>query len=58
MKQNLFDYSTVELTNDAIICWMLDWANSENKTFKTIEELDNMIYLSDAKLEILIAKLN
>jgi len=24
MKPNLFDYATWELTNDAIICWMLD----------------------------------
>lgn len=34
MKPNLFDYATGELTNDAIICWMLDLANSENKIFK------------------------
>ena len=28
MKPNIFNYATSELTNDAMICWMVDWANS------------------------------
>ena len=31
MKPNIFNYAKSELTNDAIICWMLDWTNSEHE---------------------------
>jgi hypothetical protein len=30
MKPNLFDISTKELTQDAFIVWLLEWANKEN----------------------------
>jgi hypothetical protein len=28
---NLFHYATSELSQDAFICWLLDWANPDNK---------------------------
>ena len=31
MKPNIFNYATSELTNDAMICWMVDWANTVRK---------------------------
>ena len=31
MKPNIFNYATSELTNDAMICWMVDWANSKHE---------------------------
>ena len=36
MKPNIFNYAKSELTNDAIICWMLDWTNSEHEIYKII----------------------
>ena len=38
MKPNLFNYATSELTNDAIICWMLDWTNSEHEIYKNLSQ--------------------
>lgn len=35
IKPNLFNYATSELSQDAIICYMLEWANSK---FKKIDE--------------------
>lgn len=34
MKPNIFKYATSELSQDAVICWMLEWANSESKVMK------------------------
>ena len=34
MKPNIFNYATSELSQDAVICWMIDWANSENTVMK------------------------
>lgn len=31
MKPNIFNYATSELSQDAVLCWMLDWANFDNK---------------------------
>jgi len=31
MKPNLFKYATSELSQDAIICWLLEWGRLENK---------------------------
>jgi hypothetical protein len=28
-RPNLFDYATSELSQDAFLCWLLDWANAE-----------------------------
>ena len=30
MKPNLFKFATSELSNDAILCWMLEWGNYRN----------------------------
>ena len=38
MKPNLFKYATSELSQDAIICWLLEWAKKEN------EELDTKLH--------------
>ena len=32
MKPNLFKYATSELSQDAFICWLLEWAKPQNKT--------------------------
>ncbi len=34
MKPNIFKYATSELSQDAVICWMLEWANSKDKAMK------------------------
>jgi len=31
MKPNLFKYATSELSQDAMICWLLEWARLENR---------------------------
>ncbi len=31
MKPNLFTYATSELSQDAIICWLLEWGKPENR---------------------------
>jgi len=31
MKPNLFNYATSELSQDAIICWLLEWARIDNE---------------------------
>jgi len=38
MIPNLFKYATSELSQDAMICWILEWANTENK------EIDEKMY--------------
>ena len=38
MKPNIFNYAKSELTNDAIICWLLDWTNSEHEIYKNLYE--------------------
>lgn len=30
-KPNLFSYATSELSQDALICWLLSWASPEHK---------------------------
>lgn len=56
MKPNLFDYATGELTNDAIICWMLDWANSENKIYKNLSQ--DLIRLFTEKEDLVVKSVN
>ena len=31
MKPNLFQYATSELSQDAILCWLLSWADNKHK---------------------------
>ena len=38
MKPNIFNYATGELTNDAMICWMLDWASSNDERYKNLSQ--------------------
>ena len=35
MKPNLFKYATSELSQDAFICWLLEWAKPQNRKRKT-----------------------
>ena len=56
MKPNLFDYATGELTNDAIICWMLGWANSENKIYKNLSQ--DLIRLFTEKEDLVVKSVN
>ncbi len=35
MRPNLFDYATSELSQDAILCWLLAWATPEHQTLNT-----------------------
>lgn len=49
MKPNIFNYATNQLSQDAVICWMIDWANSENTGMKEfsydfIKEILNLNY--------------
>ena len=30
-KPNIFDYATSELSQDAFLCWLMQWANKSNK---------------------------
>ena len=34
MRPNIFNYATSELSQDAIICWMIEWANSKDAIMK------------------------
>jgi hypothetical protein len=34
MKPNIFNYATSELSQDAVICWMIAWINSEDTIMK------------------------
>lgn len=35
-KPNLFSYATSELSQDAIICWLLEWGKPENKDINLV----------------------
>ena len=51
MNPNLFTYATSELSQDAIICWLLEWAKSENK------EVNNALHIVGVSfLDSLFAK--
>ena len=56
MKPNLFDYATGELTNDAMICWMLSWSNSENERYKSLSQ--NLIRLFTKKGDFIVKSVN
>jgi len=46
-KPNLFDYATSELSQDAVICWMLDWINYEESEMKSfaLNAIDRILKL-------------
>lgn len=59
MKPNLFKWATSELSQDAFICWLIEWAKPENKgeilnecALKLIEELSDIRPSSIEKLEV------
>lgn len=56
MKPNIFNYATSELTNDAIICWMLDWANSQDEGYKNLSQ--DMIRLFTKNKDLKVEKVN
>jgi hypothetical protein len=39
-KPNIFKYATSELSQDSIICWLLEWAKEKNKTID--EQMHNV----------------
>lgn len=52
MKPNLFNYATSELTNDAMICWMLDWGNyNESIFFSLSKEFIQLMIQEEIDLE-------
>jgi len=56
MKPNLFDYAVGELTNDAIICWIIAWANSNNEGYKNLA--DDFIRLFIEKDDFIVKYVN
>ncbi len=51
MKPNLFNYATSELSQDAFICWLLDWANDSNS-----EHDRNLNLLAKTFVDVLLNK--
>lgn len=45
MNPNLFTYATSELSQDAIICWLLEWAKLENKEVDTALHIVGISFL-------------
>lgn len=45
VKINLFNYATSELSQDAIICWLLEWAKAENKAMNNALHLVGLAFL-------------
>ena len=52
MKPNLFNYATSELTNDAIICWILDWTNSEHEIYKNLSQDMIRLFTKNKDLDV------
>lgn len=52
MKPNIFNYAKSELTNDAIICWMLDWANSEDDIYKNLSQDIIRLFTKNEDLDV------
>lgn len=52
MKPNIFNYATGELTNDAMICWMLDWANSDDERYKNLSQDILRLFTGDEDLYV------
>lgn len=43
MKPNIFKFATKELTNDAMICWLVSWANYSHEEYKELRNLSTDI---------------
>ena len=52
MKPNIFNHATGELTNDAMICWMLEWANSDNKIYKNLSQDVIRLFTNNKDLKV------
>lgn len=59
MKPNLFKWATSELTQDAFICWLIEWAKPESKeeqlsqiALKLVEEISDIKASEIEKLEV------
>ena len=52
MKPNIFNYAKSELTNDAIICWMLDWTNSEHEIYKNLSREILRLFTDNENLDV------
>jgi hypothetical protein len=50
-KPNLFHYATSELSQDAFICWLIDWSNFTNYEFDK-----NMTLIGQTFLQVLLKK--
>ncbi|MDO5010790.1 MAG: PD-(D/E)XK nuclease family protein [Intestinibacter bartlettii] len=57
MKPNIFNYAKSELTNDAIICWMLDWANSEDERYKNLSQDIIRLFTKNEDLDVKFVKI-
>jgi hypothetical protein len=51
MIPNLFDFATSELSNDAIICWLVSWINYNDSEFKNLSEDLIMLFTNTVDLE-------
>ena len=51
---NLFDYATKELSQDAVICWLIDWAGRETSGEPEDEKLRQcgLAFVKGAILEV------
>ena len=38
-KPSLFDYATSELSQDAILCWLLEWARHDEEEYEKYQKL-------------------
>ena len=52
MKPNIFNYATSELTNDAMICWMVDWANSKHEIYKNLSREILRLFTDNKNLDV------
>lgn len=51
MKPNLFTYATSELSNDAMICWILEWGNyKEEKLYNLSKEFIGLMIQKDIQV--------
>lgn len=59
MRPNIFNYATSELSQDAVICWMLEWANIKDNmmrdfAFDFIREILNLHKYNFVELDNLV----
>lgn len=51
-KPNIFSYAGGEFTNDAIICWMLDWVNSGDEKYKNLSQDIIRLFTANENLKV------